>query len=485
MQRAVTDAHRAVRVGPALATALIVAAIAGLMAIAPLNVFDGGISPSSATFTLHGQLPYRDYWLLYGPLSGWLFALPLAVLGPSGALIMVAGLVAVVAAGLAGLVLIAGQRIPAAMAVLIAAASVVLLAPFHGLEFSAWPLAMAFALGGLAAARLDRPLLAGALLGLAFLSRLDVGGYAILAALVFPSRVRIVGVAAAVVAPIALLVLVTTPLDRLVEQVIWWPLIGNRQFRGLTAPSFGTNVEDALVALVLLLLPRAVILAAAIQAIRRRLPREMVALTIFAALCQLQTLGRPDPTHFVQAATPALLLLAGLVDRRSRLSRLTTLTATGVVFGFGLTGLVFWIAPPDRSEDVALRDAAAAVREATAPDEPIYVGTTDHRYTIANALLGYYFAERRPGTRTSMFNPGITTRDDRQAEMAAELDAAAVRVLLLDSRYEPLPEESDPSRAPGSQVLDRWIATNFAEACRFGPIVLMERRGTEARLDCR
>lgn len=483
MTRAAVDAGAFVQGRHVVATGLLVAAIAGLTAIAPLNVFDGGITPSAATFTLHGLLPYRDYWLLYGPLSGWLFAVPLALLGPSAGLVMGAGLLTLVAAALAGLAVIAAQRIPPAMAVLIAGASVVLLAPFHGPEFSAWPLAMAFALAGLAAARLGRPALAGLLLGLAFLSRLDVGGYAIVAALVFPGRLRILAAFAAVTLPVALLAVLTTPLERLVEQVIWWPLIGNRQYRGLTAPSLGTDVADALVALVLLILPRAAIVAAVVQAARSRLSREMVALTVFAALCQLQTLGRPDPAHFVQAATPALLLLAALVDPASRISRMATLTAAGAVLGLGLTGLVFWISPRDPTAD-DLERAAAAVRAATAYDEPIYVGTTDHRYTIANDLLAYYFADRRAGTRTTMFNPGITTTEDRQAEMAAELEASGVRILFLDSRFEPLPDESDESRTPGSRRLDEYVAAAFQDACRFGPIVLMERRDTEPRLEC-
>ncbi len=53
---------------------------------APLSTYDGGISAAAATFTLHGLLPYRDYWLLYGPLSGFLLAIPTAFLGPSIAL---------------------------------------------------------------------------------------------------------------------------------------------------------------------------------------------------------------------------------------------------------------------------------------------------------------------------------------------------------------------------------------------------------------
>src|SRR5436190_12369107 len=50
---------------------------------AMLSAYDGGISSSAATFTLLGLLSYRDYWLLYGPLSGFLLAILSAILGPS------------------------------------------------------------------------------------------------------------------------------------------------------------------------------------------------------------------------------------------------------------------------------------------------------------------------------------------------------------------------------------------------------------------
>src|SRR6476659_8446401 len=57
-------------------TAVVISANLGAI----ISAYDGGISSSAATFTLHGLLPYRDYWLLYGPLSGALLAIPTALL---------------------------------------------------------------------------------------------------------------------------------------------------------------------------------------------------------------------------------------------------------------------------------------------------------------------------------------------------------------------------------------------------------------------
>jgi hypothetical protein len=181
----------------------------------------------------------------------------------------------------------------------------------------------------------------------------------------------------------------------------------------------------------------------------------------------------------VQAATPGLLLIAFLVDWRSRASRVTSLVAVAAALGFGLTSLVFWISPPDRTGDQALENVATIVQNATARDEPLYVGVTDHRFTIANNLVGYYLADRRPGTRTTMFNPGITNTDARQAEMAQELEASGTAVLLLDERYLPLESETAGSTLPGSDTLNQYIAAQFEVVCQVGPIVLMERRGQD------
>src|SRR6266542_1652322 len=94
------EGHR-FRDGPSARGLLAVALVATILLLphmwARLNPFDGGISSSAATFTLHGDLPYRDYWLLYGPLSGWLATAPTALFGPSAVLARLIGL-AVIAA---------------------------------------------------------------------------------------------------------------------------------------------------------------------------------------------------------------------------------------------------------------------------------------------------------------------------------------------------------------------------------------------------
>ena len=179
---------------------------------APLSPFDGGITSSAAAFTLHGQLPYRDYWLLYGPLGGWLLAIPTAVAGPSVLLTQVAGLAVALGQAAIGYLLVrrwAGHFV--GLLVSVAAACVPPL--FLGLALAAWSLGLLLALSGLYLVfeTTARPWLAGFVIGLAFLTRLDVGGYALLAAMAGRNRAQVVAGVALTVAPVAALLLATTP----------------------------------------------------------------------------------------------------------------------------------------------------------------------------------------------------------------------------------------------------------------------------------
>lgn len=85
---------------------LIVALATGLVAahglVAPYSIYDGGITASTGTFILHGQLPYRDFWLLYGPLTGYVAAALSALFGTGILVLRVAGLLVAMTTGALG-----------------------------------------------------------------------------------------------------------------------------------------------------------------------------------------------------------------------------------------------------------------------------------------------------------------------------------------------------------------------------------------------
>jgi hypothetical protein len=462
-----------------LAVASLAVALAALRWAAPFAQFDGGISSSAATFTLHGLLPYRDYWLLYGPLGGYLLTPVTAIFGPSLDLVRVCGLIVIFAQGGTAFVIVRSWA-PHAAAMLIAIAAVLLPAALIGIEFSPWALAMTLALAGLylAGRSANRPLVAGLLLGLAFASRLDVGAYALFAALLTRDRRSILAGFAIVAVPTVALSLLTTPIADLAEQLIWYPLLGLRQYRSVPGIEFELPFPmlAAFVSIPLVLIPRALIGGSVARLLLVRPTDRLVgAVTVFALLCQLQTLGRADIHHFSQAATPALLLLATFLIPARRLSPLVLAVPIALVVSVIALGIGSGFFHSGDPRDMDLERAARATTALTARDEPIFVALSANRYTFINPLVAYYLADRRPGTTFTLFNPGVTNTDAIQARMVAELAASRTRVLVLDDKYSESFESVNESRIPGSTLLDDYITADFHRVCTFGDYWLMAR----------
>ena len=470
-------------IGVLLAVALSAVVISFNLAAA-LSAYDGGISASAATFTLHGLLPYRDYWLLYGPLSGFLLAIPTALLGPSIELTRGFGFVVFCSEALVAYRL---ARVWAARgpAIALSVAAVVMMPAMISLDVSAWPIAMTFALAALyvSIGTSRSGIVIGLLVGLAFLSRLDVGAYALLGALMVRDRRAVLLGFAMIAIPFVALALATTAPSSLFEQLIWYPLVGPRQFRGLPGPEVVVGQPTAaLLSVPLLILPRIAIVLGVVRLAlitgrgRRDQPLTgLLGIVVFAALFQLQTLGRADLEHFSQAATPGLLLFALWYPTARpslvRFSALTAITAASVV-----VGLIGQRLHPDASGyDRTLVAASDWVRAATNPDDRIFVGLTSHRYTVLNPLIVYYLADRGPGVHDAMFNPGVTNTDWGQTRMVGDLERTAAPYLVLDRPEAGLSEASNDSRIPGSTLLDEYIAAKYHTLCDLGSLVIQAR----------
>lgn len=473
-----------VRWTPALATGLVALVLFAQRMTASINEFDGGISSSAATFTLHGLLPYRDYWLLYGPLSGYALAVPTALVGPSVELTRLCGLIVIAAQAAIGYA-IASRWAPRAASFLIAIAASSFVPILIGLELSAWPLAMLLALSGLWVLGWTRAsaVIGGCLIGLAFLSRLDVGAYALLAALAFRDRKIVFATFLVFALPFAAFTLLTTPVEAVVEQLIWYPLVGPRVFRGL--PDIASTlppVSAFLLSIPLMLLPRTMILVSVIRiVVSRPIDRALIGLTVFAALCQIQTLGRADAQHFALAAMPAILLLAPFVRRQQKNAASFALLAGSVTVCLAIPIAVVasgvFAVPQER--DATLIQAVQATRMVTATSDPIFVGLTRTRYAFTNSLIAYYLADRRPGTAETMFNPGITNSDATQRKIVAELQRTQTDFLLLDEAVSDKFEPQNESRIPGSTILDEFVASEYGTMCVFGDYRVMAKLGTD------
>lgn len=469
----------------------LVALIAAPNLLDGLRSYDAGIASSAAMFTLHGLLPYRDYWLLYGPLSGLLLAVPTALLGPSVELIRLAGLGLVcVQAGLG--FLIARSWASTGPAILIAIVAVVMCPALIGIEPSSWSVAMAFALAAifLSLSTSRGGLLIGIMTGLTFLARLDVGAYVLLSVLLVRDRRATLLGFGLIAVPFALVALMTTNASSLVEQLIWFPLFGQRQFRGLPGPeTIVGQPTAAIMSIPLLLIPRLGIALGILHVVLGRIRnrplarmREVCALLVFALLCQLQTLqGRADLEHYAQAATPALLLLAvWFRARRPSVPRVGGLIVISLICaGVALINVRYVGSDGRSAHDRAVEATSAWIRQATTSDEPIFVGLTSHRYTMMNPLLIYYLSGRRAGVHDAMFNPGVTNTDWGQARMIDDLERSRTRYLVLDRSWADLHEEVNESRVPGSIHLDTYIDANFHVQCDLVNIVIMARNGAD------
>jgi hypothetical protein len=292
----------------------------------------------------------------------------------------------------------------------------------------------------------------------------------------------VLGFAAIAVPFFAVALLMAGP-NALYEQLIWFPLVGTRQFRGLPGPEvmFG-QPTSAVLSVPLLIIPRiAIVLAVArltLIAARREWDTNqtrLLGLVVFAALCQLQTFGRADVEHFAQAATPALLLFAvwfpGDQPNPAHFGSLAGITAACLVIG-----LVGQRLHPDApGYDRTILSASAWVRDATDRDDRIFVGLTSHRFTVNNPLIIYYLSDRGPGVHDALFNPGVTNTDWGQTRMVADLERTATPYLVLDRVAAGRSEPSNDSRIQGSTLLDEFIRANYHVVCDLGTLVIQSR----------
>jgi hypothetical protein len=283
--------------------------------------------------------------------------------------------------------------------------------------------------------------------------------------------------------PFVAVAIATTNIPSLIEQLIWYPLVGPRQFRGL--PGLDVLYPEPIgliLSVPLVFLPRLAMVLAGVRLFWSRrdadgVDRKLLGLLVFAALCQLQSLGRGDMQHFAQAATPAVLLFAVWFrsDRPSPLRFIGLIGITVVSLTIGLLGHITH--DDEAGHDREILAASSWIREATTDGERIYVGQTSHRFTLLNPLIVYYLADRAPGVRDTMFNPGLTNTDRVQTRMIDDLAGGSVPFLVLDRSGADRGEEWNDSRIPGSTLLDSYIGAHYQTVCDLGEVVIQVREG--------
>jgi hypothetical protein len=133
---------------------------------------------------------------------------------------------------------------------------------------------------------------------------------------------------------------------------------------------------------------------------------------------------------------------------------------------------------PDADELRALQWLADRLE----PGELVYVGLADHSRVFVGSLRSYWILGRRPAVRRYPLEPGLTTRDDVQQEMIADLERRAVRFALLWERPAREPGRLAPDSA-GSPRLDAYLRRRFRPVARYGPWIVFERESAGAASD--
>jgi hypothetical protein len=453
---------------------------------------DEGLMLQAAHRIASGELPYRDFWWNYPPGQPLLLALPDLVVGPSlvpWRVLRVAldATVAVLAFALARRETGGGWL---ALLVWLAVAGAMAFPTGPGPN----PTALALGLGALLAAP-RRPVLAGALAGLAAFLRLEIGvAVALGAAALAPGdrrwglAARCLGAAAAVGLAAWAPFVLAAPRAAL-DQTLGFLRIQHLQRLPFPLDPSGVGLDpNKLLELWMPAILVAACAAWAAHALVRRPPPPALAAAPLAVVGLAYLLGRTDEFHLVPLAVALPLLLAGAAAREPRRAVAAGLVALLALIALhGLERKAAQIAgrpplaPVPGPAGDGVRTAAAeaaelrAVLAAVGGRSLFVVPPRLDRVTVGNPLL-YVLAGRENPTRHDVIQPGVVTTEAVQREMIRDLERARPEVLVrwIDPRTGP--EDNGSGRERGARLLDAHLARTYGPGRRIGSYVVAERR---------
>lgn len=495
---------------------------------AGVNVFDEGIVLSNSNFILAGQLPYRDFYTNYAPGLFYLVALTWRIFGVSVISQRILGLlVSILIAVLCGrlVALSRGRRfswLPAGVALIW----------MSTLETrpSAWCCALAaallFAVIGLRAIETTRPAtfaLAGFTWGLISFLRQDLFLYfnLVLSLLIIADR-RLRSVLNRDFRPrfgwfaVGAFISIAIPWgftfatsgfsavahDLFLDQIRYvmparvLPVPPLFAFRAALPVPFDLPVflsQTFEGAIVMALCAPTLALAARIVSHRVGFKNANVLVIVGALSIAVlpQVLGRTDARHSVHAIAPAIIIGFSLAEWAiERLRRITLKPSLLILFA------TLWLYPtrtalphvslselprfpngPSRTlRELApqRKDVLDFIAKHSSPNEPIFVGTYQHRRVWINELSLYFMANRTAGTRYTQFDPGLTNRLDVQKRMVQDFELRQPRVVVLSPCC--LKNEPNKSVEEGASFLDDYLHSHYDVALRIEQYVLLIRR---------
>lgn len=501
----------------------------------PLVLYDEGIVLCGADRVLGGDLPYRDFWSLYGPGQFYTLALAFGVFGKT---VLVERIYDLVVRCLISLVVfvILRRSVSPRLALAGWGVSVVWIHFFGSPGYPVYPFLLFFLVSvlflfrSLSGAGRSAAVTAGAAIGIASVFRHLLGAqsaFLMLAAMLAfhwarmregrPSsepagsaealdrRLPLTFVLCAVAPPLAVLAVLAmgNGLPDMFEQLFVFPLTEFREYRSLPYPSlrlllppaiqswssFSSHLRLALEVLNFYLFPALCVLgigANAVVVIREKRLSPTTCISSYLCVAGLGFLQlasvRSETLHLLPSGLTAILVFFLCWDqlRGASKNRLwIDIAATSVVLYLMYPVALWGRGLSDiRFETVApvsdsFRRAVDFVKERTQPDARLFVGTDNHDRIVANYVSLYFMYGRGYGTKYHELHPGVITTERVQKEVVREIEENEVEYLLLTNGWWREPNQSQFDS--GVHTLDDFIRSEFEPVMRSSSISVWAR----------
>ncbi|MCE9651306.1 MAG: hypothetical protein K8R18_16925 [Parvibaculum sp.] len=498
-----------------------------------VSPYDEGIILSGAARVQAGDVPYRDFWTIYGPggfyALAWLFDLfgDQVIVGRIFDLCMRTMIVLC-----AYQIVIRHQPRFVAFACAIMVLALLIVLPFY--TFPIFP-ALAFIL---AAALATQQMIdgkwpqtaaigAGLALGMATLFRHDLGFYGSVAFGLMAlgsfirdrnfehlwSLARFTAGLAIVLAPAAAALLVAVPFGDLLSDLIIFPAQVYPKVRSLPFPSIAGLMGNAFhmrpVGLFSFQIyaPLIALAAGASFAAGRRAQRpvpsirpEMLAFLLFlTALFFIKGLVRVSPIHMASSVIVAIVLMGVIAPRAMKATPHVLLWVAALLVivvpmlgpvaasfreGFHSTALL-----ADRCRHPAVPrltclatdpDRVAVIRylrEHGTGGRAVYFGTGRHDKVFVNDVILYFLSDSRPATKWHELHPGLQTTAAIQSAMLEEFKARPPVYVVLDSAWDNVTEPNDSAVSSGITLLDDYLRDRYAPVASYGAFTIFAPKG--------
>ena len=492
----------------------------------PLVLYDEGIVLCGADRVLGGDLPYRDFWSLYGPGQFYTLAL---VFGVFGKTVLVERIYDLVVRCLISLLvyLILRRTVQPRLALTGWGVSVVWIGFFGSPGYPVYPFLLFYLVSvfflsrHLAGEDRRSAAMAGAAIGIAIVFRHLLGAlsaFLMLASMMVfhwarrragtsssePARgkkalhggLSLSVVLCVIVPPLAVLAVLAIggALPDMFEQLFVFPLTEFPEHRSLPYPSLrlllppaieswsslSSHSQLALEVLNFYLFPALCVLGISVNAIAMIREKRMSPTTCTASyLCVTglaflqQASVRSETLHLLPCGLTAILVFfiswhqcRGSIRSRPWIDVASTCVVIYLMYPVSLWCKGLSEARFDTVAPVSdsFRMAVDFVKERTQPDDRLFVGVYNHDKIVANYVTLYFMYGKGYGTKYHELHPGVITTASVQKEVVRELEANDVEYLLLTNGWWREPNRSQIDS--GVDYLDDFIRS------RFEPIML-------------